>query len=62
MSDTDSTAKEISGVLRSKLPTIRVIESAVNQGGSVAEVRLKNDVRYLPIFDNVGSISSVQVR
>jgi hypothetical protein len=57
----EATAKEVSQILKTKLPTITIIESSSSQGKSVAEVRLGNEVRYLSLVET-NSFSTVSLR
>ncbi|MCA2504931.1 MAG: hypothetical protein IM550_10745 [Microcystis sp. M54BS1] len=61
MDNLQNTAKEISEILKKKLPTIEIIESSSTQGTSVAKVRLGSEIRYLPLFNDSG-LSSTSIR
>lgn len=61
MDNLQNTAKEISEILKKKLPTIEIIESSSTQGTSVAKVRLGSEIRYLPLINDSG-LSSTSIR
>ena len=61
MASLQNTAKEISEILKKKLPTIEIIESSSTQGTSVAKVRLNNEIRYLPLIKSP-NLTSISIR
>lgn len=61
MDNLQNTAKEISEILKKKLPTIEIIESSSTQGTSVAKVRLGSEIRYLPLINNP-ELNSISIR
>lgn len=61
MDNLQNTAKEISEILKKKLPTIEIIESSSTQGTSVAKVRLGAEIRYLPLINDSG-LNSISIR
>lgn len=61
MDNLQNTAKEISEILKKKLPTIEIIESSSTQGTSVAKVRLGSEIRYLPLINDFG-LNSISIR
>lgn len=61
MDNLQNTAKEISEILKKKLPTIEIIESSSTQGTSVAKVRLGSEIRYLPLINDSG-LNSISIR
>lgn len=61
MDNLSTIAKDISAILKKKLPTIEIIESSSIQGTSVAKVRLNNEIRYLPLIKNP-NLTSISIR
>lgn len=61
MDNLSTIAKDISAILKKKLPTIEIIESSSTQGTSVAKVRLNNEIRYLPLIKNP-NLTSILIR
>ena len=61
MDNLQNTAKEISEILKKKLPTIEIIESSSTQGTSVAKIRLGSEIRYLPLIKS-SNLTSISIR